>query len=113
MGIIPQNAIHPTVGCRTGCSFDFRQLVLPEILDDDWVRVQLERTQRYYDFKGNKRKWRGINSDKKTKGWNFAECTEKRFASGNNSNRIEAWERSIFDSDGRPSIGSVMVAPHP
>ena len=111
--LVPQTAVIPSVGCGSGCRYEIRQIGRPEHLDDGWVRVQVERTQRFYDRNGNERTWRGIKSGTKTKGWNFAECTEKRFASGNNSNRIEAWERSIFDSDGRPSIGSVMGAPHP
>ena len=111
--LVPQNAVIPTVGCGTGCRYEVRQIGIPERLDDGWVRVQVERTQRFYDHKGNEHTWRRIKSGTKTKGWNFAECTKKRFASGTKSDRSDAWERSIFYPDGRPSIGSVMGAPHP
>jgi len=111
--LVPQNAVYPIVGCGTGCRYEIRQLGLPKVLDDGWVKVRVERTRRFYDHKGNQRTWRGIKSGKKTKGWNFAECTKKRFASGTNSDRSDAWERTIFYPDGRPSIGSVMGAPYP
>ena len=111
--LVPQTAVIPSVGCGTGCRYEVRQIAAPELLDDGWERVQVELTQRFYDYNGNERTWRGIKSGTKTKGWNFAECTKKRFASGTNSDRSDAWERSIFYPDGRPSIGSVMGAPHP
>ena len=111
--LVPQNAVSPSVGCGTGCRYEVRQIAAPELLDDGWARVQVEWTQRIYDLNGNESTLRGIKSGTKTKGWNFSECTKKKFASGTNSDRSDAWERSIFYPDGRPSIGSVMGAPHP
>ena len=111
--LVPQTAVIPSVGCGTGCRYEVRQIAAPELLDDGWARVEVEWTQRIYDRNGNESTWRGIKSGTKTRGWNFAECTKKRFSSGTNSDRSDAWERTIFYPDGRPSIGSVMGAPHP
>ena len=110
--LVPQTAVIPSVGRGTGCRYEVRQIAAPELLDNGWARVEWEWTQRIYDRNGNESTWRGIKSGTKTRGWNFAECTKKRFASGRSSDRSDAWERTIFYPDGKPSIGSVMGAPH-
>jgi len=104
--VVPQKAVIPSIGCGTGCAVETRQLAPPELLDDGWVRVQVEWTKRHYDHKGKEFTWRGVKSGTKKRGWNFAQCSTEKFGVGSNDDRNNADIQSPFYEDGSPKYAT-------
>ena len=98
-----QEAVIPSVGCGSGCSRQIRQIDEPELMDDGWVRVQVEWTEGRFDIYGNETCFRGTCSGDKIRGWNFAQCFKKKFGSGSNADMSDAWLRDPFYDNGEPA----------
>ena len=84
-------------GCGSGCLVRNLQLSEPEVIEDDWLRVEVLSQVWVSEFDAETDTWTGKQRNTRdgppeSKGWWFAQCEEGLFTSGKNrsSSRLQS-----------------------
>ena len=109
-GNISQDSVIPKEGCGSGCHYEIKALSKPEYTNDGWVRVQVEKTSRFFDMYGEPTDFRGTKYGSKENGWNFANCKEETFGYGLSSDRSDAWIRDAYLINGEKKDPNISTA---
>ena len=92
-----------TIGCGTGCKYQITQLSDPEKMKDGWIKVKVKKTLHFFSTDGKETSFRGIESGTAEVGYNFAHCTEEKFAFGTQPDRSNAITQDIYYRQGIPA----------
>jgi len=108
-------------GCGAGCLVRNLQLAEPELIEDDWVRVEVLSQVWVNEFDGETETWTWKQGNTRvgppeSKGWWFAQCEKGLFASNSEAKLITESASSVFIEDGdfkgQPKSQSVHAAIH-
>jgi len=108
-------------GCGSGCLVRNLQLSEPEVIEDDWLRVEVLSQVWVSEFDAETDTWTWKQGNTRvgppeSKGWWFAQCEEGLFTSGKKPQLIEASIKSVFIEDGdfkgQPKSQTVHAAIH-
>ena len=109
-------------GCGSGCLVRSLQLSEPEVIEDDWLRVEVlsQVWVNEYDPESDSWVWKQGGArvgPPESRSWWFAQCKEGLFTTNGEPELIEASAESIFIEDGdfkgQAKTQSVYGAIHP
>ena len=108
-------------GCGSGCLVRNLQLSEPEVMEDDWLRVEVlsQVWVNEYDSESDNWTWKQGGArvgPPESRSWWFAQCKEGLFTSGETPQLSESSAKSVFIEDGdfkgQPKSQSVHAAIH-
>ena len=108
-------------GCGSGCLVRNLQLSEPEVIEDDWLRVEVLSQVWVSEFDAETDTWTWKQGNTRvgppeSKGWWFAQCEEGLFTSRKSAQLSKSSAKSVFIEDGdfkgQPKSQTVHAAIH-